>query len=616
MSLFERLRGRRLLQIVGGYAAAGWLALEAADQLVDRGILPEIVYPVFLTLYLTGLPASATIGWFHGKKGAQKAPPLELGLLTVMAVAGLGVSAFLVHRHVTRTDPSIADVAAAGLNPNRIAVLYLHPADRQVEYLADGFTEALIDELGQTRALDVVSRNGVSRYRDTSLPRDSIARALGAGTLIAGGLEPIADRLRLTVQLVDGASGAEFRRESFEAPESELLSLQQELADRVGRLLREWLGEEIRLRRTRAGTESVAAWALVQRAERSRKEAEDALDAGDGERGLALYEHADSLLARAVSLDTLWARPVALRGWIAYRESRYAAQARHDLHATVELIGRGLQHAERAIARERRNADALELRGTLRYWTWLLHVTPDPAERDRLLRGAREDLESAVEIDPTRASAYSTLSHLYYQVEDVSSVVLAAQRAYEEDAYLAVANDVLWRLFNGLHDLGSFRQAQGWCRVGAERFPHDYRFRLCQLWLMTTPAVQPDPDAAWELLARVDSLAPDPQRPYVKALGQMIVGGVLAREGLVDSARSVLVRARAAADHTVDPTGELLAVEAFMRTLLADRDTAIALLKRFVAANPEHYFEVGGEISWRWRSLLNEPEFRELMSPR
>src|SRR5256885_6303782 len=46
-------------------------------------------------------------------------------------------------------------------------------------------------------------------------------------------------------------------------------------------------------------------------------------------------------------------------------------------------------------------------------------------------------------------------------------------RSYEEDAYLTVANDVLWRLFIGSYDLQQFGQANRWCQEGGERFPAD-----------------------------------------------------------------------------------------------------------------------------------------------
>jgi hypothetical protein len=91
-----------------------------------------------------------------------------------------------------------------------------------------------------------------------------------------------------------------------------------------------------------------------------------------------------------------------------------------------------------------------------------------------------------------------------------------------------------------------------------------------------------------------------------------MAGGVIGRAGLRDSARRVLDRARAARTPTADPGQELLAQEAIERILASDRDEAIALLKRYAAANPGH-FEPGKDISWWWRDLKDDPRFKALI---
>jgi hypothetical protein len=210
------------------------------------------------------------------------------------------------------------------------------------------------------------------------------------------------------------------------------------------------------------------------------------------------------------------------------------------------------------------------------------------------------------------ASAYSTLSHLYYQVDDVPAAVLAARRADEQDAYLSVARDVLFRLFVGSLDLEQFSQADRWCNEETRRFARDPRSPECQLMLMTTPARAPDVERAWQLVALLDTVTPEVSRAYVRLESRLRTGGVIARAGLKDSARHVLDRTRAATTRAADPGQELLAIEAYQRTLLGDRDEAIALLTRYSAANPGH-FERGKDISWWWRELRDDPRFKALV---
>lgn len=604
LSIFGKLRERRLTQIVISYLAAGWVVLEVADQFTERGLIPDFVYQVALTWYLVGIPACLLIGWYHGEKGEQQAPRSEIAALLGLA----GLAAFLSVSPVSEYLSGVqrAAAAASSLNLRRVGVMYFNDISRgkQQQYLADGLTEDLITELGSVRNLDVISRNGMVQFRQSDASPDSIAQALNAGTLVDGTVERVGDKLRVDVRLLDGTSGSVFKSAEFERPAADLLAVREELVKEVSGFLREWVGEEVRLRDTRAETESPAAWALLQRAEKARKDAERALGQDDLAAMDRAFAQADTLLMQAETLDPDWAEPAVLRGRIAYRRARTA----EDPHEAVTWVQRGLEHAEQALQRAGgSNAEALELRGTLHYFAWLLGTTPEPTARDEQLRAARADLERAVQQDPTLASAHSTLSHLYYR-DDIPSAVLAARRAYEEDAYLDVANEVLWRLSLGSYDLEQFDQMKRWCDEGGRRFPQDFRFTECQLWWMTTPASQPAAPQAWQLLARLDSLTPEPRQEYEHARGLLLVGGVLARAGAADSARAVLQRADAAAGYGVDPTRELQQVAAYMWTLLGRNDNAIRLLKQYAGANPGSSFE----HHWWWRALRGDPAFQDL----
>jgi tetratricopeptide (TPR) repeat protein len=425
-------------------------------------------------------------------------------------------------------------------------------------------------------------------------------------------VEEISGRVRVTARLVDGASGVDVDRQSFEEPGGNLLAVRDTLVRRVAGFLRRRLGQELRVREQRAGTQVLQAWVLVQQAEKSRKDAEALLVAdslADAERAFA---RADTLGAQAAALDPQWTEPLILRAGIAYRQSRLAES---DPKAAVEHIEEGLRHAARALEISPNDPKALELRGTLRYWHYILAVTPDPTERTKLLSDARQDLETAVGLDPALASAHATLSHLYYQFDDVAAAILAARRAYEEDAYLSVANLVLYRLVNGSLDLEQFIQAQRWCDEGGRRFPQDYRFAECQLDLLVTQGVAPDIGRAWQEVARLDTLAPADRRAYERLYGQLRVGGVLARAGLGDSARNVLRRARAGLTRAVDPNEDLTTISAFSYVLLGDKDEAIAILKRFAAGHPGH-FGPGVDVGWWWRGLQDDPRFQALVGAR
>jgi DNA-binding SARP family transcriptional activator len=250
------------------------------------------------------------------------------------------------------------------------------------------------------------------------------------------------------------------------------------------------------------------------------------------------------------------------------------------------------------------------------YFQWLLGAGSTTAERDDLYARAKADLENAVRYDSSLASAYATLSHLYTQT-DVSQAVVAARNALAADAFLEVADVVRWRLFQGQVDLGHFSQAQQTCDEGSRRAPEDFRFVSCHLRMMVTPHVaEPSIDSAWTLLSRLDELTPAPRAAYERVFSEMLVAGAIAKAArhnpaLQDSARAVLTRAATRIDQSIDPTLHIRGIEAFVWTLVGDRDRAITVLNQLVAADPS-YFSMSTGLIWWWRDLENDPRFRRL----
>ncbi len=524
------------------------------------------------------------------------------------AVIALIAGAWLLFGH---HDGGARGAGPGALEENRVAVLYFtdDSRDSSLGYLADGLTEALIDQLSAIRALNVVSRGGVAPFRGRDVVRDSIARVLRAANLVDGEVENLGSHMRVTVRLVDGASGADLRRQTFELPANSQLAIRDSVAKQAALFLRERLGDEIRLREELAATRSVDAWTLVQRAERARKDEEAALTRVPPDSSFAKFNEADSLLGAAERADPQWIEPVLQRGQLALRRARL-------LQRTPALAARwidvGTGHVARVLSREPNHAAGLQLRGTLRYARWLLNLDP-AATRAALLNSAQVDLEAAVRIDPQLASAQATLSYLLYARKDVVSAVLAARAAYEADAYLRDAEVILDRLFYGSYDLAQFGEAQRWCAEGGRRFPASWRFADCRLWLMTTPNADLDVTRAWRLLRRADSLTPAPQLAFRTRQRSILVASVIGRAGLTDSAEHVLVAARTA-DPKIDPTQELVGYEAVARTLMGQDDQAMAILKRYVATNPDHSFKRNGMVHWWWRGLERRPDFQAVLA--
>ena len=526
----------------------------------------------------------------------------------LLLLAGLGYAAW---RRQGAADHVAATPAAVELDPRRLAVLYFQnrSGSDSLGFLADGLTEALIHELSQVRDLQVISRNGVAPFKNHSVAPDSLARALKVGTLVDGTVAQSGDRLRVTVSLVNTGTGAEIGSTTLDRPRQELFALEDDLARAVSVLLRKQLGQEVALQTLRAGTKSTEAWEMVQRAEQETKAVDSLLASADTAAAARRLGHADSLLARAEALDPNWVAPPVKRGWAAYHRLDLAGV--FDKGYFGSWIAKGLEHAEQALKLKPDDPEALELRGTLRYWQWVLNLAGGQAAASKLVTDAEADLRSAVAQAPNRAFAWALLSHLLMRKSQTAEGKLAALRAYEADPYLTEAPTILWRLFASSLDLEDGVEAAHWCEEGHRRFPTDPRFLECQISLLALAGQKPDVDKAWQLLAENVKLYPPNQRDFRQHRGQLLVAMALVRAGLPDSARAVALRARV--DASLDPTRELVYIEALLRNMLGDRDEALRLISTYLATNPQERPSIANDETWWWRGLRDDSRFRALV---
>jgi serine/threonine-protein kinase len=619
------IRERRLFPILGVYAASGWVAVEVLNVFIERGQLAPVLFPVALLWFVGGLFATVIVLWYHGEKGGQAVKRNEVALLTTVGVVVLSGTGTVVSRSLSAVPPNPSGGGGA-LDPHRIAVLYFEDATptHTLEHVADALTEALIDELDRVPSLNVLSENGALQYRGSSLALDSVAREVRAGTIVTGIVQEIDapspatsggtraedERIRIEVSIVDGETGTTFRRGSLERPTSEILALPAGVAGEVSDLLREWLGQEVLVRAQQQETESVAAWSLLQRAERFRKQGERLFyDDGAAVEAVDAFLVGDSVAALAEQADPGWTRPTVLRSLF----SRRMAQLHYsDGFEAETFLQQGIEQAERVLAADRRDAAALEARGVLRYLRWRLNLEHDPVEAQSLLRSASEDLQAAVEADPSRAESWNALSIVHAENSDQVGALYAARRAYEEDAYLRSAADLLNGLYATSYDLEQFANSGQYCQEGQRRFPDDPRFVECELWLLSSPGLPANVDRAWEIYEQYQELVPPNRTAYAHSLAGLLVGGVLVRASMKDSADAVLRRHRA--ETSVDLEGELFTVEAVFRVRLGQEGEAIRLIQRYLTVRPDHREGWEKSSHWWWRPLQDNEAFRALVA--
>ena len=532
--------------------------------------------------------------------------------LLIGALVAVPVLAAVVWFAWSRTGGAKADSTLAAMEAKNIAVLYFddRSPDHALRYLSDGLTEALIHELGTVKALHVTSRNGVLPFKGKDVTTDSIAKALSVGTIVSGTVAQSGDKVRVTVDMLDARTGNSIGSMSIEKTKQDAFALQDTLVAEVSAALRKQIGQQVGVLTSRAGTKNAAAWEAFQRAKQTVAQGDSLLGTGDVTGAMTVLGRADSAFGTVAKQDDKWAAPISQQAILKYRLARLSVGA--PVTTISPLIDAGLERAGKALALAPTDPDALEARGSLRYLQWLLNLTP-AGESDKAMAEVESDLVASIKANPAQASAMNVLSHLQVVEGRTADGKLTADDAYKADPYLTDANKTVWRLFQASMDLDLTTEAKKWCNEGARRFPSDYRFFECRLWMFMLRNQDTTPTAsqiwkAYDAFIEADKV----DKPeFAKKKGQMLAGMGLNRAGLADSARSVIGRAEG--DERVDPTGDLAYLEAMARTQLGEKDKAISLLSRYYAKNPQRKAFISHDEAWYFKSLENEPRYKSLI---
>jgi len=126
-------------------------------------------------------------------------------------------------------------------------------ADSEQEYFSDGMTEAIIKELSQIRALRVISRTSVMRYKNTEKMVPEIARELGVDAVVEGSVLRAGQDVRITAQLIAAHPEKHLWADDFTRTLENVLLLQSEVAQAIAREIKVAVtpGERERMARAR-----------------------------------------------------------------------------------------------------------------------------------------------------------------------------------------------------------------------------------------------------------------------------------------------------------------------------------------------------------------------------
>lgn len=101
--------------------------------------------------------------------------------------------------------------------------------DPEQEYFSDGMTEDLITDLLKISGLFVISRNSVFLYKGSTVKPEEVSKELGVRYILEGSVRKAGNRVRITAQLIDAATGYHLWAERYDGQLDDIFSLQDEV---------------------------------------------------------------------------------------------------------------------------------------------------------------------------------------------------------------------------------------------------------------------------------------------------------------------------------------------------------------------------------------------------
>ena len=277
------------------------------------------------------------------------------------------------------TPPTLPDKPSIAVLP--FANLSGDPAQ---DYLADGFTDNLIDALAQNPGLFVIARNATQVYRGTGAAPQAVAKDLGVRYVLEGSVQKSDDRIRVTAQLIDAVNDNHLLSQKYDRNLTNLFALEDDLSLQIAGALDVQLRGGTIARALAHGTRNLEAWENLVKASQIYFRFNP-----------ADVDEAQKLAQRAVDLD-----PNYSAAW-QFLAFSYFDQA--DLgwaQDRIAALGRARQLNEKVLQLDPESASPYWLRANL-------ELQPDLPEYDPEV--ALADARKSVELGPNDDPSHWTL---------------------------------------------------------------------------------------------------------------------------------------------------------------------------------------------------------------
>ncbi len=249
--------------------------------------------------------------------------------------------------------------------------------DPEQEYFSDGISEDIITDLSKISGLFVISRNSSFSYKGKSPDIRTVGRELGVGSVLEGSVRRAGDRVRITAQLIDAATGAHLWADRYDRELTDIFAVQDDVTTSIVSALRVTLTTTEQSRITQVLTHNAEAHDLFLRGREALLSTQNNKE---------MFELAVRCFNRSIALDPDYAEPYVGLAHAYNRDFQNKWTGRPD---SKELAA---QFSELALAKAPDLAYAHYMAGLTKFW-------------NADLAGATASMERALQLSPNFALA-------------------------------------------------------------------------------------------------------------------------------------------------------------------------------------------------------------------
>jgi TolB-like protein/Flp pilus assembly protein TadD/predicted Ser/Thr protein kinase len=329
--------------------------------------------------------------------------------------------------------PSVAVLPFADMSP-----------DRDQDYFGEGLAEEIIHALARIQGIKIVARTSAFALKGMKLDVREIGKMLGVGAVLEGGIRKAGDRLRVTAQLIDAATGMHLWSERYDREERDVFAIQEEISLAIVEHLKvTLLSREKDALRKRSTTDTEAYNLYLKGLYFMARP-----DAGSFAKALDFFR-------AAIERDPDFALAYAGMAFV------FGAIGIMNLAPPSEMWSKSKSAMQKALALDNDLAEAHAVAATMAFWyEWDWDAAGRSFDRvlslnpgDAMSRGVRgwfclnrgrfdeaiREVKKALEIDPLMPLYYAWSVGLYWSVGRYDEALAAFHTAMEIDPNLGLA---------------------------------------------------------------------------------------------------------------------------------------------------------------------------------